>query len=81
MKIKLEIELEMPDQYKDWPMNELHQLIFDSYVNYATCKHLDDVLQWMVDAKDSKTVDYIIDMHKEWGKICASAQFKVKVVP
>lgn len=80
MKIKLEIELEMPDQYKDWPMIELRQLIFDRYVNYATCKHLHDAVQWMADAKDGKTVGYIIDSHKEWANICDSAQFKVTVL-
>jgi hypothetical protein len=80
MKIKLTIELELPDDCNDWADAELQQLLFDEYVNHATCAHLEAATKWCAKAKvGSENEDpggkQIFEMHKNWGEICGKAQW------
>lgn len=73
MKIKLEIELEVPDVCEEMPNDELDQLLFDTYINYVTISHHRDALRFM-----SENVSDLANYHATWGDICSSANFVIK---
>lgn len=79
MKIRLTIELDLPDGYSKWPDAELRQLVFDSYVNYNTVAHMEDAI-----ARFGKTDDAVSRMaynhHKEWSAISGSAVFAIEKI-
>ncbi len=86
MKVTLTIELDLPD---DVPSFEGHsrasmgQLLYDSYVNYATCRHLEDAVKWCVKSGNNAediAAKHIYEHHKQWGDICAKAKWDFKVV-
>lgn len=76
MKIKLEIELDIPDECREYSDDELAQVVFDAYINYASRKHLSDVITWMASTSLSRHIH--IRHHQLWADI--SSQAKVKVV-
>jgi hypothetical protein len=78
MKVKLNVELELPDYCKTWSDAEIQQLLFDEYVNHATCAHLEDATHWCCKARvgtedEDPTGRQIFEMHKNWGEICSNA--------
>ena len=76
MKVKLEIELELPDKYQDWSNEEINQLLFDEYVNYVTCAHLEDASSWCMKVTDEdEGAKIILEEHRMWGKICKAAKW------
>lgn len=79
MKIKLEIELEIPDECKEWSDGELSQYVFDNYTNYVTVQHSSQVLD-CYDIKDDFMKQHMIDHHKEWADIGKSAKVKIIVL-
>lgn len=83
-KIILTIELDIPkiDQFSD---AEISQLIFDEYINHATCAHLEDASHWMVkqgiaekEGKPAINEKMITSMHQTWGEICSKAKWTWK---
>jgi hypothetical protein len=91
MKIKLDIELDLPDECKDWSYAELQQLLFDEYINHATCCHLEAATKWCAKAytndegksPEGRVKDEgakrIMDTHKLWGEICDKAEWNFKL--
>lgn len=80
MKIKLVIDLELPDKYADMSGEHLRQILFDSYVNFATCHHLEEALHYGAEAhigSDNEDTDLkiIAEDHAEWGDICRNAEW------
>jgi len=80
-KITLTVSLDIPgvDDYSD---GELAQLLFDEYINHATCAHLDDVMKWMIQAhkekqqgKSESSSEMIEKMHRTWADICKNAKW------
>ena len=75
MKIELNIQLDLPESFEDYPDDELKQLIFDTYVNYATTSHLKDALEWS--GNDSGFSKRISENHRMWSDICRKATFNI----
>ena len=76
MKVKLSIELELPDSCKDFSHGELQQLIFDEYINHATCAHLEDAMKWLIKSQADLSdvgAKLIYEMHNNWADICKNA--------
>lgn len=85
MKVKLNIELELPAECDDWSDAELQQLLFDEYVNHATCSHLEDATHWCAKAKvgtdnEDPSGKMIFEMHRTWGGICQNAKWDFEKV-
>jgi len=88
MKVKLIIEIEMPDETPaalEEYCESMGQLLFDDYINYATCAHLEDAMTWCAKGKigsDSEDLaaKLIYQHHRTWGKICQSAKWDFEVI-
>lgn len=80
-KIILTIELEIPE-IEDFSDGEISQLVFDEYVNHATCSHYEDACTWMAyqsiaekEGKEAISEKMITKMHQTWGDICSKAKW------
>lgn len=71
MKIKLEIELDVPG-VEAYSEPELRQLMFDAYINYVTQQHMMDAVRWH--NKDAIIAEY----HSNWGEIASQATWEIK---
>jgi hypothetical protein len=88
MKVKLTIELELPDdvpELTEQGRNGLSQLLFDSYVNYVTCKHWEDARHWCAKGKvgsdnEDLSAKLIYQYHNTWGHICRDAKWDFEEV-
>ncbi len=76
MKIKLTIELDLPDTMSDWNDSELRQVVFDEYVNFSTISHLSESIDWKTRG-DSSLNEMIAQKHHDWSKICNSAVWEI----
>jgi hypothetical protein len=94
MKIKVTVELEIPDVVDDnvdlkseytkgitWEMAHVIQDVFDNFLNYATTSHLQDVIEWIVESKgDEASTEYqIVKHHQKWADILSGAERTMKV--
>tara|TARA_Y100000310_G_C20622404_1_gene784087 strand:+ start:302 stop:565 length:264 start_codon:yes stop_codon:yes gene_type:complete len=80
MKVKLNIEIELPDEFSDYSHAEMQQLLFDEYVNTVACSHLRDAVEWCGEARvgtadEDSNKKIIYEHHQAWGKICTQATF------
>lgn len=86
MIVKLEIYLNLPQEMlDDFPGNHLTQLLFDEYVNYATCAHAEDASYWCSKASKEtgdlkESSQRIQDIHHNWMGICKNAKWDHKMV-
>jgi len=82
-KIKLEIELDIP-QIENYSDAELGQLLFDEYINHATCAHNEAALRWMckkeITSAGKTGKNMIIKMHQTWAEICDKAKWSFKKI-
>lgn len=84
MKIKLTIELDLPDDAPELTdQGLLSQLVFDTYINYATCKHFEDSVNWLAKGKvgsdnECPRTKLLYQHHDIWGKICRNAKWDVE---
>lgn len=79
MKIQLTIELDIPDEMKEYSLPELQQWVFDGYVNYVTVSHYKDALTWM--AEPASVIQAKIALnHTNWGDWANNAKWSVKEV-
>jgi len=82
MKVKLTIELDLPEECAAYSADELRQLLFDVYVNYVRRAHLLDAVYYMdkgqVGSPDETPVLATLGSHHRlWAKICKSAVWDV----
>lgn len=69
MEIKLKINFKLPERYKDANGLEVNQLVFDAFMNYVVCKHLEDALQVMANSDFvPEHKEIIVESHKEWAE-------------
>lgn len=76
MKLRLTVELDLPDECSEWSDPELRQMVWDSYVHYVTVSHLRDQLTWLVHSQNKPecaTTKEIHDIHKNWADIGSKA--------
>lgn len=83
MKVRLTMEIELPDEmmggdeeYTDEEnLSYVHQLLFDNLTNFAVCKHIIERMEWLCrDASSPEVRDAIIQGHKQWQEILNKAQ-------
>lgn len=94
MKIKVTVELEIPDVVDDrvdlkseytkgitWEMAHVIQDVFDNFTNYAVCAHHADAIKWIVKSKgDESGMEYhIVTQHQKWADILDKAKHTMKV--
>lgn len=67
MKVKLTMELDIPDVYSNdgknhegcyvpgisWPMAFVQQTVFDNFVNHAICSHNRDACRYMIKIQEN----------------------------
>jgi hypothetical protein len=69
MKVKLEIEFEVPDKLSKFSNTELREAFWEEFLRYAQRKHLEDTLHWHLKATTGDTGAQIISEHHQlWGK-------------
>jgi hypothetical protein len=80
MKIKLEIEFDMPDN--EMSKEELQQVIEDAYVRYAPLKHISDAMSWL--SKSFEGTDEVksssrelVEYHEYWANILSEQNCKI----
>lgn len=61
MKVRLTIDLELPEKFEEWPDLELSQFLFDSYVNYVTLQHYVEALHWAASAQLGSENEVLMD--------------------
>lgn len=66
MKVKLEIEFEVPDKLSKFSDAELRDVFWDEFLRYAVCSHLEDALKWAF--KGDANANLISEHHQLWGK-------------
>lgn len=81
MKLRLVIDMELPDEISDYSDAELRQLVFDAYINYNTCSHLADSVEWLArsqQAPDDIVASQIYKHHTTWGKISGNVKWSIE---
>lgn len=89
MKVSLNIALDIPGAEK-LSDAELRQLVFDAYVNHATCAHTESVLSAL--SREPRLLERatpeqaenikvgtrnLMNYHKTWSEICEQATFEI----
>lgn len=81
MKLRLTIDIELPDNCAEWSDAELRQVVFDAYINYNTCSHLQDAMKWLVESgkrEDATTAKIIQKHHNDWADISSAAVWSME---
>lgn len=79
MKVKVEVELEIPDDYANAHEYEIMDLVWSNFYHYSHCSHLNDVTKWMARIEQTDTTKAIIARHKNWAKILEKGEKSLKV--
>lgn len=66
MKVKLEIEFEVPDKLSKFSDTELREAFWEELLRYAAVSHLADALRWATN--DTLNSNKISEHHQVWGK-------------
>ena len=69
MRVALKVNLEIP---QDFEYEELAQVIFDGFINYAIVAHLMDSMKWI--PKDKILATY----HETWADIIRNAEWTLE---
>ena len=82
MKVKVTLELELPDSVYGhpnlkgkWQMAHAYQAVNDHFLNYAICHHSSDSLKNKGDFVDGKKATD----HIEWAKLLTKAEPSLKI--
>ena len=78
MKVRLTIDLDIPDECGEWGDDFIYQYLFDVYVNYVTISHCRDAVQWCGKANESPTAERIYKQHQLWGKITSQPEWTME---
>jgi hypothetical protein len=79
MKVKLTIELDVPDNIILSEEN-LEKMIYDNYINYVTKAHRIDVMKSLKKIDESVTALKIYDIHNNWVNISEKAIWKFEKI-
>lgn len=66
MKVKLEIEFEVPDKLSKFSKTELREAFWEELLRYAVVGHLADAVRWA--ANNTPNSNKISEHHQLWGK-------------
>ena len=92
MKVKVTLELELPDvvdnnvnlqdEYvKGMTLEMAHvtQDVFENFTNYATCQHLLNAMEWLGSNRELPYAKLIVDEHNKWADILRKAEPSLKI--
>ena len=84
MKVKLEIELDLPDVFETYG-DPIEQIVCDNYIKFVTIQHFRECSAWNVRSNDkTQSQEYrdralqISNLHNNWG-ISSVANISVTV--
>ena len=88
MEVELKINLTIPDDAKlveGQELESLRQLIFDEFINYATCSHLNDSIDWLSNShsregEEQLRYNIIAKHHMTWADICQGMNWDITSV-
>lgn len=89
MKVKLTIELELPEgtvvPTTEQQSLEFSDVLYDAYVHYVTSQHLMDAVKWCAKGKvgsdnEEPRAKRIYEYHDMWGKICSQAKWGWEII-
>lgn len=88
MKVKVEIELDIPDSGVVGLLEaEIHQAVHDNVIAYAITSHLRDTMNWMAKKglpdntpEFERGCDNIIRVHKTWTGILDTSKSTVSII-
>ena len=82
-KVHIDIDLELPDEYDDWTDEQIQECVFHEYINKATCAHAEDVLKYMAESAQNKSMqkqyDEMVRIYKQWHVICKLAKYSIEM--
>jgi len=80
MKLKISTVVEIDDKYlvPEHKYESAVQFVFDDITNYVTCRHYQDVLQWLEDK--SKSGKRIADHHRSAAELCSKLKWEYEEV-
>lgn len=67
MKVKIEIEFEVPGEFSKFSNTELREAFWKEFLHYAVVGHLADAVRWAVNRMSNS--DKISENHKLWGNL------------
>ena len=92
MKVKVTLVLDLPEvvdgnvnlesEYVKgitWKIAHVIQDVFDNFLNYAICSHLEDAMKWMGRHKNLPHSELIVKHHNEWADILRAAEPSMKI--
>ena len=92
MKVRVSIDLDLPDvidknvnlqdEYvKDitWEMAHVIQTVFDNFLNFAICNHLQAAFHWLGRNKNIPNAKLLAAQHNQWADILRAAESTMKV--
>ena len=65
MKIRLEIEFEVPDKLSKFSEKGLRETFWEEFLRYAVVSHLEDAVHWAINKTPNS--DKISEHHQLWG--------------
>ncbi len=65
MKVKLEIEFEVPDKLSKFSDTELREAFWEEFLRYAVVGHLADAVRWATNKTPNS--NEISEHHQLWG--------------
>lgn len=82
MKLRVTLEFDIPDvpHKTEEDMSFLREDIFDNVQNIAVLAHLEKVLLWLSDLRESPNKKLAVALHKDWSKRISEAKMEVKVI-
>lgn len=83
MKIRLTVELDIPDDARDYSEAELQQLIFDTYIHYVVQRHARDAVKWCAMAKvgsdnEDPTGKALFEHHHLWTEASRAREWSIE---
>lgn len=91
MKVRVTLELDLPDHPNDepvdlqaeyvpgitWELAFVIQSLFDNFLNFAICQHLHMVTKWL--GRKDAAGKLIVKSHRQWADILRKAEKTMKV--
>lgn len=84
MKVKLHIELELPEECEHLLKDELTELLYEYYVDFVTKAHHKKAITWFKKAHRPTTQEamesasLVHRVHKTWFQICKTAKLSIE---
>lgn len=82
-KVKIEIELELPDEYDNWSVWEIEEIVNDEYVHKPASTHAMELCEWTAKKAENPDIqnqnELIAELHREWWHITRGLKANITV--